>query len=308
MRPHRYGWMLLLAAGWAHAECRKQRMAVLPLTLWDQKLYVSATVNGTKLRFFLDTGSAVTTLSQAAAEMLNLPRDFDRSADMLGVGGVESRLTLVGPATFGLGGLSWTLPAVPVAAFAARLADGTQVGGLIGADVLSRYDLDLDIPGRQLGLWQVTGCDTVTPDWPGEAGSARLDEAGSASLDVDTSRHATVPVRVDDVAVQLMLDTGSPGLMLSTRAAARAGAPPELLEESRRLSGTGINDRAFSAWLHIFARLEVAGVRFGDVRAVVVSPGRLGRGDGLLGLDYLKRGRVWLSYSTGRIFMQAPAG
>ncbi len=296
----RYGWTLLLIAGWAHAECRKQRVAVLPLTLWDQKLYVSATVDGTPLRFFLDTGSAVTTLSQAAADMLNLPRDFDRSADMLGVGGAESRLTLVGPANFGLGGLSWTLPAVPVAAFAARLADGTPVGGLIGADVLSRYDLDLDIPGRQLGLWQVTGCDTVTPDWPGEA--------GSATLDVDPSRHAAVPVRVDDVSVQLTLDTGSPGLVLSTRAAARAGAPPELLEESRRLSGTGINDRAFSAWLHIFARLEFAGVRFGDVRAVVVSPGRLGSGDGLLGLEYLKRGRVWLSYSTGRIFMQAPAG
>ena len=274
-----------------------QRMAVLPLTLWDQKLYVSATINDIRLRFFIDTGAAVTTLSQSAADTLNLPRDFDRSADVLGVGGAESRLTLVGPATLVLDTLHLSLRTIPVAAFADRLADGAQVSGLIGADILSRYDLDLDIPGRRLALWRVSDCEQVTPDWQGGA--------GSAALQIEASRHATLPVRIDDSRLQLTLDTGSPSLVLSTRAAAQAGAPPEDVEDSRRLAGTGVNARAFSAWLHIFHHLDVAGHSFGDVRAVVVSPGRLhGDSDGLLGLEYLKRGRVWISYATGRFFMQ----
>lgn len=273
------------------------RVAELPLTLWNQKLYVSASIGNSTLHFFLDTGAAVTTLSQAAADVLNLPRDFDRSADMFGVGGAESRLALVGPATLTLDTLRLALHAIPVAAFADRLADGTPISGLIGADILSRYDLDLDIPGRRLGLWRVADCAQVTPDWAGGA--------GSAIMQIEPSRHATLPVRIDDTQLQLTLDTGSPALVLSTRAAARAGVDPEQLADTSRLTGTGVNNRTFSAWLHIFRHLDLAGQTFGNVRAIIVSPGRLQmEGDGLLGLEYLKRGRVWISYNTKHFYMQ----
>ena len=71
--------------------------------------------------------------------------------------------------------------------------------------------------------------------------------------------------------------------------------------------GHGVNDRPFAARLHIFNRLDVAGQVFGDVRSVVLPPGRIQTGDGLLGLELLKRTRVWLSYSTGRMFIENTA-
>jgi hypothetical protein len=38
----------------------------------------------------------------------------------------------------------------------------------------------------------------------------------------------------------------------------------------------------------------------------VVANGRYGSmGDGLLGVEFLKRGRVWLSYSTGNFFAES---
>ena len=284
----------------AQAECTKHRAAELPLTLWQEKLYVPVAIDGVQRMMFLDTGAAVTTLSVATANALNLPRDFDHTADTFGVGGMESHLYIVQTRTLSLGGITVAGRQFPTAVFAGVMADDTTpIGGLIGADILSRFDLDIDIPRRRLGLWQVSGCTDITPDWPGRI--------GSVPIDIEPSRHVSVPVTVDGTAVDLLLDTGSPGLVLSTRAAARAGATPEMLEDSRTLQGRGVNERAFSAWLHIIRRLEIAGEVFGDARAVVVSNGRVMTGDGLLGLAFLKRGRVWLSYATGRLFVEQVA-
>ena len=288
--------LALLAAGSAHAECVVSRSASLPLILWQQKLYVSAEVNGTPAYFFIDTGAAVTTLSQGLANSLNLKRDFDHSADTFGVGGIESHLTIVQAHDVAIGPIHIVNRSFPVAAFAERMADSSPVGGLIGADILSRFDLDLDLPGRRLGLWHVAGCDEVKPDWPGEA--------GAAPLDIAASHHIAVPVRIDGARLDLLVDTGSPSLVLSPRAAARAGATPEILEQNRALNGRGVNDRPFAGWMHIFTRMEVAGQVFGDIRTIVVAPSRVQMGDGLLGLEFLKRGRVWISYSTGKFYVE----
>jgi len=293
--------LTLLGPGPASAACTMNRAALLPITLWQGKLFVPVAVNGTRENFFIDTGAATTTLSQATATALNIPRDFDHTQDTFGVGGLESHLYIGQVESLSLGDIRVQNTSLAVAAFAQRMADGvTPVGGLIGADILSRFDIDLDIPNRRLGLWRVTGCTEVKPDWPGEA--------SSVPMQVAPSRHVTIPVRIDGANLDLLVDTGSPSLVLSTRAAARAGATPEILEEGRQLQGMGVNDRAFHAWFHIFQRMDIGRQVFGDVRAVIVSNGRYENiGDGLFGLEFLKRGRVWLSYSTGSFFAETQA-
>ncbi len=288
--------LLCLACTVARAECIKTRAAELPVTLWRDKLYVPVSIDGVPRLMFVDTGADTTTIASGTAAALNLPRDFDHTADTFGVGGMESHLYIVHTRSLGLGGISVAGGSFPTAAFGEALADGSYPGGLIGADILSRFDLDIDIPNRRLGLWRVSGCTDAQPDWS--------DSRHAAPLAVLASRHVSVPVRIDGVVVDLLLDTGAPNLVLSTRAAARAGATPEMLEESRTLRGRGVNDRAFDAWLHIFTRLEVAGQVYGDARAVVVNNGRVQSGDGLLGVAFLKRGRVWVSYATGFLYEQ----
>ncbi len=296
----RLALLLCVLTQTASAECTMHRAAELPLTLWQNKLYVPVSIDGAPRMMFLDTGSSITTLAENTADALRLPRDFDQTMDVFGVGGMESHLYLVRTRTLSLGGIAVDGKTFPVAAFAGLMADDrTPVGGLIGADLLSHFDLDLDVPHRRLGLWQVSGCSEIKPDWTGPT--------GSAPIEIQPSRHVSVPVKVDGTTVYLLLDTGSPGLVLSTRAAARAGATPEVLDESRPVSGRGVNERAFAGWLHIIARLEVAGEVFGDARAAVVNSGRVQSGDGLLGLAFLKRGRVWVSYATSRLFVERAA-
>ena len=291
--------LFLLAATAAHADCIKNRAALLPITLWQNKLYVPVTVNGITRPFFVDTGAAVTMIAQSFAGELNLPRNFDHTMDTFGVGGQESHLYIGEVESLALGDVGVKNRSFPVASFAEHLADGnSQPGGLIGADILSRFDVDIDIPNRQLALWRVAGCTEMTPDWDGPT--------AAVPMQIAPSRHVTIPVRIDGALLDLVLDTGAPDLLLSTRAAARAGATPEVLEENRQLQGFGVNDRAFPAWLHIFQRVEIGSQIYGDVHTIVVANGRYGSmGDGLLGVEFLKRGRVWLSYSTGNFFAQA---
>ncbi len=287
---------LLLTGHAAHAACAPHRVAELPITLWQNKLFVPVNINGAPRMMFVDTGAAITTLAADTAAALNLPRDYDHTADAFGVGGIENHLYLVHTRSLTVGGITFTARTYPVAEFPPPAPEGVRAAGLVGADILSHYDLDIDIPHRRLGLWDASGCNTVTPDWTGPT--------GTAALEIAPSHHIGVPVRLDGVALTLMLDTGSPELLLSTRAAARAGVPPEQLEEGRTMQGRGVNERSFNAWLHIFTRLDIAGDIYGDVRAVVVNNGRVSSGDGLLGVEFLKRGRVWVSYATSRLFLE----
>jgi predicted aspartyl protease len=289
-----------LLAGAAQAECVMNRAAVLPITLWQNKLFVPVTVNGVAERFFVDTGAAVTTLSDSLANALNIPRDFDHTIDMFGVAGRESHLYIGEVDSINVGGVELKKHSFPVAAFGSfMLADGhSRADGLIGADILSHFDVDIDIPHRQIAFWRVQGCGVVKPDWPGDA--------SSVPMQIAPSRNITVPVRIDGAMLDLVLDTGAGDLLLSTRAAARAGATPEVLEESRQSTGFGVNDRSYPVWLHVFRRVEVGTQVYGDVRGVVVNRGRyMDQGDGLLGVEFLKRGRVWISYSTSTFFTEA---
>jgi len=291
--------VLAMLACAARAECVMNRVAVLPVTLWRNKLFVPVSVNGTPENFFVDTGAATTTISETVAGALNIPRDFDHTMDAFGVAGQESHLYIGQVEDLSVGGIDVRKHAFPVAAFGAFLmADGrTSAAGLIGADILSRFDVDIDIPHRKIALWRVRGCSEVKPDWPGES--------PGVPIQIAISRHITVPVRIDGASLDLMLDTGAPDLLLNTLAAARAGATPEVLEENPHITGFGMNDRSYPAWLHIFRRVEIGSQIYGDVRAVVVNRGRYGDfGDGLLGVEFLKRGRVWISYSTSTFFTQ----
>jgi predicted aspartyl protease len=291
-----------LLAGPASGACIVNRVALLPVTLWQNKLYVPVSVNGAAKRFFVDTGAGVSAISESVAAELNIPHDFDRTMDMFGVGGRESRLYIGEVERLELGGIEFHNRKIPVSEFGEVLADGAhRADGLIGADILSQFDVDIDIQRRQIGLWRVQGCNEVKPDWPGGA--------DGVPLSIEPSRHVTVPVRIDGAVLHLTLDTGAANLVLSTRAAAEAGATPEILEQNPQITGFGMNNRSFPAWLHIFRRLEVGRQVFGDIRAVVVNRGRYSdTGDGLLGIEFLKRGPVWISYATGMFFVESGGG
>ena len=266
------------------------------MTLWQDKLFVPVTIEGTPQFMAVDTGASTTVLSSSVAGALNISHDFDHTSDMEGVGGADSHLYIGEVRRLGVGFITLTNSRIPIADFPMRMADGRDAAGLLGADILMHFDIEIDIARRRLDFWRISGCSSVQPDFEGAY--------STAPMTIDNFRHVSVPVRIGLSTLDLTLDTGAPGLVLTRRAAARAGATPDVLDQDRKIGGSGVNNRAFEARLHIFPRVEVGTQVFGDVPAAVVDNSRLNRYDGLLGLMFLRRSRVWLSYATGTIFMQ----
>ena len=275
-------------------------VADVPLTLFRNKIFVSVSMNGAMQKLAVDTGSDMTVLSTAAARSLDLPRDFDHTAEALGVGGVDNHLYTAQVDRMELGGLTFSNWHLPIADFSTWLADGEEMGGLLGGDILSQFDIDLDIPGRTIGFWRVTDCTTVAPPWTAASSSVPLIRAGHHLI--------AVPITVDNAPVQLELDTGAPDLVLSERDAARAGASPESIEDGPAVSGRGVNNGGYTGHVHVFGLVSLGGARYEEVPTLVVPRSRFRASEGLFGLRFLIQHRVWISYATNTLFVQtAPA-
>jgi len=291
---------LLAGATNAYANCTMSHVADIPITLYQNKLFLPITMNGTVQKLAMDTGAGSTVLSTATARRLNIPRDFDHTVEMFGVGGTDNHLYSARVERMEFAGLHFDDWHLAIADFNMLLADGADMGGLLGADILSQFDIDLDIPRRTAGFWRVSGCMQVTPPWTTSTSELKLQRIGLY--------HVALQIGVDGVPVQVVLDTGAPGLVLTELEAARAGASPESLQNGRPITGRGVNDGIYIGHMHVFRHVSVGRAFYDEVITQVVPRARFQNFGGLLGAAFLLQHRVWLSYATNTLFVQnAPA-
>ena len=295
----------LLFSFTAHATCTTHRVADLPLTVWDQKILVSVALNGSPETMALDTGAGITAISTEAAGRLNIPHDFDHHVEIGGVGGANSALFMAQLDTLDLGGLHFAHQALPIIDFPMHDGAGRPIAGLLGADILSRYDVDLDVAGGHMALWQTTGCETSPPPWNANA--------DPLTVELDEGHHILVPLRVDGTKLTAVLDTGAGGLDLTLRAGMRAGATDEALEADPVIHGSGVNNRAWTGHMHRFHSVVFGGRTLNDVWTALVpstdiaSYNALIGSDGLIGMRVLHDMHLWISYATKSLYI-APMG
>lgn len=286
---------VLIAAPAARA-CRVERRADLPVALADGFALVTATVGDRTASFVLDTGAQDVLLTPEAVVRLALPRDPARRTLVLGTGGavVADNALLPGLALGGAGsgGVGLGPRSVPVSPLPGLPAADPPVAGLLGASLLARYDLDLDLPAGRVALHDVHDCPAGVRPFPVPY--------VMAPLLLTPQGEPFVTVLVDGVPLEALLDTGSRGTVLTETAAARAGLAP---------AGEGVTHGAEGVDMTL-RTATVREMRLGwDVMrdvSVGVAPLRLARGDMLLGADYFAGRRVWLSYSGRRVFVQMP--
>lgn len=241
-------------------------------------MLVPASIGGVAVHFVLDTGAEGILLEPAMAEMLQLPlRGMTR---IHGSGGSQDARLVLLPG-LRLGGAAVAAQVVPVAPLPIRLDAVPPVAGLLGSGVLLPFDLDLDVPGRRLGLSLAGDCPTP----PGIVLPLELTRSGEAFF----------PVRVNGQMLVAQLDTGTRPNLMTTAAARRLGIEIPTSANSAR----GIDGRAIPLG-HVQVRLAL-----GDgpevVTPVSVGPVQVARGDMLLGLATLGLQRVWIGYGRREI-------
>lgn len=297
-----------LADEGAPGSCALTRIARVPLR--NDGLYLSVPVSIAEgdvreaYSLVVDTGAEGGLISGHVAERLGLAVDSVRRTVIYGTGGTGSLVpnVLIGDLrleTGDGGGLDLGALSMPVGDLPGQPMITPPVAGLLGGDMLSRFDLEFDVAGGWLSLWRMQGEGSVcraAPAWQGAYDDVALRRDG---------HRVAVAVELDGRPLTALVDSGARSRILSIEAAARAGVSAERLAGDPGGETSGVDGRPMLYHWHRFASLRVgSGVEQAPVLTVAPLQDRV---DMLLGADWFARHDVWISYAGGRMFMRPAA-
>ncbi len=272
--------------------CRVEQMADLPLATARNFLLAPVTLEGVASWMVIDTGAETSLITPEVAERLALAPDPGRSSDLLGVAGlVHSRNVLI--RGFEIGGVGARTLSVGVGEIGV-FSPNVPVAGLLGADVLSRFDVELNAPALRMGLYVVSGCTGFVP-WRGSASAipVRFGERGLTFL----------PLRIDDHPVRALLDTGARVSLMTRRLSASLGVTAAMLESDPARGGVGIGLTNLAMRQHRFDRVALGATTVRGM-AIDVADLRLPGVEMLLGADWTASRDIWISYSGSTLFIR----
>jgi predicted aspartyl protease len=247
-------------------------------------------------RFIIDTGASNTNLLPRLRAQLPELRRRDAGRPLNGAGGaVETetvklgRLTAHGRTFLDLP--AFVLPAGPV--------DELGVDGVLGADVLSTYAMEIDIPGKRWSL-----AEKPTP-------AMMRGMLTPVPITLDEARAPRLTVMINGRPVPALLDTGARGTIINWAAARLVGIAPD---DPRLTSGgaaKGVTARATSMKAAVVEELRIGDyARPAPKLHIADLPifEAIGMADGpavLLGIDAFTERRFVIDHAGGRLLIAA---
>jgi predicted aspartyl protease len=276
------------------AACPIERRAELPITVLRNFLLVPAALDGGKVMMVVDTGAEASTVTPQTVESLGLAW-APSSAMLLGVSGQVRGNGTARLRQMDLGGLEQGGRALDVGRLPDLTGSARPVAGLLGADVLGGYDIELDLPHHAMTLYAVPPCPGFVPPGYDAADGHDLQRVGGGLL--------FVSAEVDGRSVRALLDTGARSSLVTRRVAAGLGVTDDDLSRDPLVSGHGIGAGDVTFRRHRFDEVRVGGVAVRDMTVNIAALPIAGV-DMLLGADWLAGHRVWISRAAGRLFQQ----
>ena len=288
--------VLLLLAACAREpvlNCDLTQIVRLPVEMRGRLPTVPITLEGQHLRMVVDTGAERTTISEASARRLRMPRDMQHINRATGLGG-----TVVSPdatvSSFVLGNVRMPIPRVAVGKFGFDDDANPLADGLLGADILLAFDLDIDFPGRALTLYRLRRCVNNQPPWQ---------EPFVPVVGVTSKKdRLLIPFQLDGVPGTAILDTGATATTVGVQLASRMGLNDQTMALDRAIVQRGAGTGSMTSHLHWFKELRVGPAMVQGLMLSVL-PTDAGVGDALIGEDFLEGRRIWLSYPTRQVFV-----
>jgi Aspartyl protease len=290
--------LLLLSRG--AAACEVTQRAEVPLDIIGTTVLVPVTVNGIVGSFVLDTGASLTIVTPDAVHHFNLALDEWTATTMRGVGGLERRRN-ADPRSIELGGLALHRRSLAkdatlrVATLSRTEFAGRQIDGLLGRDFLSAFDLDLNFPARQMRIYDVHECTGRFLPWTEPYLSVPAENPIESAL--------VVPVELDGVPLHALLDSGAGQTLVAAPGMARLGLGVERLQNDPNQIVSGMGPHTVTVWQHQFRAMLIGGETIPAPRFLVAPIELSPITDMLLGADWLKGRRVWISYATHQLFV-----
>ncbi len=192
-----------------------------------------------------------------------------------------------------LGNVHFPVERLAVGNFSLQNNRGLSADGLLGADILLAFDMDIDVPDGTLTLYRSRLCPNVQPPWH------------EPSIEITGVRarkdRLLLPFELDGTQGEALLDTGAQGNVLGVNMAGRMGLTEQVLATDPPVRNTGTGGVAISR-LHRFGQLRIGPV-VEKSPSLVVLPSDFGVGDALIGESFLQGRRVWISFRNRAVFV-----
>jgi predicted aspartyl protease len=276
--------------------CRKESVASVPVRVSGGGFLVPARINGIDSELLLDTGASNSLLNEAAISRLGLQEDSLPGVLVTGVGGATvSRRARV--EQLELGGYTWDSLDLTIVRFAHHFADALPVAGILGARQMREFDVELDVPRGRMTLWRVTRCDGDLTGW------------AEQHYVVPLTRHRDdqmiAEVVLDGHPLAALIDWGATGTTVAGWFAASIGVTPDALAADRAVQMVGLDHNEMHASRHRFDTIQI-GNEILRGRTLNVADVHLHTDAMVLGADFARTRRVWLSYATEQMFVMPP--
>lgn len=273
--------------------CDLAMVAQIPLEVQDHLLVVPAGINGRWVRLVVDSGAERTTISDAAAERLELPHDPRYINHSMGIGGTTTS-TDVTIDRLVLGSVHFPINRIAVGTFKLQTSHGLSADGLLGADILLAYDMDIDVPGGKLTLYRSRVCANARPPWT----EPSIEIAGVRAR----KDRLLLPFVLDNEPGLAILDTGAQGNVVGVDMARRMGLDQQVLARDQPVRQHGVGPAEIISHLHQFRLLRIGPVAEEYPRITVLTSD-FGVGDALIGEEFMQGRRVWLSFRNRQVFV-----
>jgi predicted aspartyl protease len=255
---------------------------------------VTVRINGGKAEFLFDTGAERTIISAAAAKRLGVDAHYEYARQMRSLGGPVAGGDAI-LRRFDPGGLALADFRILVGPVNLPSIQGRPIDGLLGADFLDDYELDLDLAHRSIILFAPPPCPITAPAW----------NRPYTTIRANRSLHDRLffPVQLDGHRLAALIDTGAQLTTLDAESAAVLGVTGSELARDPVTTLRGAAAEAVNSRAHRFSELEIDGESLRDQTIMVARLG-LQDADLVLGADFLRWQRIWLSYASHQIFIQ----
>jgi predicted aspartyl protease len=293
-------------------ECRLEQVASLDMTQSDDGLLVPVSIQGTPKVMIIDTGAPISVVDpQAASELKLITHDIFQGIIYTSSGRQFTKMAVIHGLDIG----QMHASDVRVLVEPGRLSDDSRVAGLLGADFLRHYDIDLDFGAHKLNLFSQNHCAGKVIYWPADA-------VAVVPMNVENSGHITVPVTLDGHEFQALFDTGAFGTIISREAAVNYfGIQPDSSDTPK----AGASSSGSPLFKHVFKSLALEGIAINNptiyiheneakyaasqsshTGSMLSSTGTSeGFGDMTLGMNELRHLHVFVSYKEEKLYITA---
>ena len=277
----------------AAQNCDAQPLGSVVVATLNNIPIVTLSADGHPVTLVLDTGADRTVLTPAIAERIGAPPPrIEFRQRMRGITGVVPGRE-VELQSFTAGGIALSWHRVLVAPITTPNMLSAPLDGILGADVLTGFDIDLDLPHQRMTLYPRGSC-PLGPPWPGAF--------AQISTGLSLGEHLFFPVQLDGHKVSAVIDTGTQLTTLSKAMAKALGVTDEELTRDHPITAHGATPGELPSHVHQFSQLNVGSEKIPNPR-LVVSDIAIPDADMLLGIDFIRSHRLWFSFASFQIFL-----